>query len=248
MGASASHAVSATWSLRGHIKPGLGFRRDLIPKTAQLWPNSMLTTLAPVFLFVSFVAAQAVTLPQCAQGCANEAATKGQCSLSDTACLCKTSFASSVLQCAGIGSCSPADDAELSTILEGLSSTSVPVSASVSSGSSSASASVSPPSTSIPSSSLTKTTITSTVTTVSPPHTTTFISSVPVSNTVVPPPISISSLSPSSSIASNLTPTIPASSSSSVAPSSPSTGAAQSRKACYSRVVGGLIGIAVLLL
>ncbi|KAJ7021096.1 hypothetical protein C8F04DRAFT_1122572 [Mycena alexandri] len=80
----------------------------------------MFKTFCVALLFVALVAAQATSLPPCAQGCANEAATKAQCALSDVICLCKTAFASSVLQCADSTSCSAADQTEVSTILEGM--------------------------------------------------------------------------------------------------------------------------------
>ncbi|KAJ6596248.1 hypothetical protein DFH09DRAFT_1305146 [Mycena vulgaris] len=79
-----------------------------------------LKPLGLVFLLLSSAAAQATTLPQCALGCAKTAATTVGCDLSDTVCLCKTSFASSVLQCAGATSCSPDDQSEVSTILAGM--------------------------------------------------------------------------------------------------------------------------------
>ncbi|KAJ7209012.1 hypothetical protein B0H12DRAFT_425565 [Mycena haematopus] len=134
----------------------------------------MYSTLLVLFFLVSSTASQATTLPQCAQGCANQAATTVKCSLwVDAACLCKTSFASSVLQCAGTTSCSAADQTQVSTILEGMcaaasassSASSVSASASLSL---SLSVSISPPGSSTALVSLTRTTITSTVTSTSP--------------------------------------------------------------------------------
>ncbi|KAF8144683.1 hypothetical protein K438DRAFT_1873391 [Mycena galopus ATCC 62051] len=67
---------------------------------------------------ISFVLAQAPVLPQCAQGCANEAANQVGCSLSDPACLCKTSFTSTVVQCSKTTSCSAAEQAQVNTVLQ----------------------------------------------------------------------------------------------------------------------------------
>ncbi|KAJ6468241.1 hypothetical protein C8R45DRAFT_1018014 [Mycena sanguinolenta] len=220
----------------------------------------MYSTLIALLFLVSSAAGQATTLPQCAQGCANEAAATVKCSLSDTACLCKTSFASSVLQCAGTTSCSADDQAQVSTILEGLcaavstssSGSSSSVSASASSSlslSRSLSLSVSGTSSapSAPSSSLTIITITSTVTSVSPPRTTTIITSVPVSATLVPPPISPSlplSVSLPSSVPSATTPAT----SSSAPSTSPSTAAAQDLRVRGASVAGALLGVVMWLL
>ncbi|KAJ7904032.1 hypothetical protein B0H13DRAFT_2025421, partial [Mycena leptocephala] len=241
-------AAAPPSSLSYLIAPGLprGYLPAiLLPREPAIMPaSSALTTLATLFLLATSAAAQATTLPQCAQGCANQAATKVGCSLSDTACLCKTSFTSTVLQCAGTTSCSPADQTQVSTILEGMCaivSSSAPTSSAPVSTSRSGSVSVSiaPPGSSPPSVSLTQTIITSTVISVSPPKTTTFTTSVPISNTLVPPPISLSStFSLPSSVPTFSTPTTPSFS----APStSPSTAAAVGRKVGAAGMAGALL-------
>ncbi|KAJ7430789.1 hypothetical protein B0H11DRAFT_2134190, partial [Mycena galericulata] len=80
-------------------------------------PTGMLASLSVLLLLASSAAAQATSLPQCAQGCAQQAATVAGCSLSNTPCLCATSFASSVLQCSGSVSCTPTERIEVSNIL-----------------------------------------------------------------------------------------------------------------------------------
>ncbi|KAJ7652915.1 hypothetical protein B0H17DRAFT_1101189 [Mycena rosella] len=62
----------------------------------------------------------ATTLPQCAIGCARAAAIQDGCDLSDTPCLCKTAFSSSVEQCARTTSCSQAEQAQVNSILGGM--------------------------------------------------------------------------------------------------------------------------------
>ncbi|KAJ7192180.1 hypothetical protein GGX14DRAFT_480356 [Mycena pura] len=79
-----------------------------------------LATLTVVLSVVLSAAGQATTLPQCASGCADHAASTVGCALTDTPCLCKTSFPSSVLQCAGTTSCSAADQTRVSNILEAM--------------------------------------------------------------------------------------------------------------------------------
>ncbi|KAJ6574174.1 hypothetical protein B0H19DRAFT_601089 [Mycena capillaripes] len=68
-------------------------------------------------LVASSAAAQATTVPQCALGCARADAIKAGCDLSDTSCLCKTSFASNVIQCSRTTSCSQAEQAQASAIV-----------------------------------------------------------------------------------------------------------------------------------
>ncbi|KAJ7177193.1 hypothetical protein C8R46DRAFT_49255 [Mycena filopes] len=95
----------------------------------------MFASLSIALLLVSSVTAQVNKLPDCAKGCATSAATKAQCALSDTSCLCKTTFASSVLQCAGTTSCSSQDQTEVSSILEAMCGPAVTASGSSASGS-----------------------------------------------------------------------------------------------------------------
>ncbi|KAJ7464194.1 hypothetical protein FB451DRAFT_1264836 [Mycena latifolia] len=222
--------------------------------------SSSFKSLSFVLLLLGSVgsaASQATTLPQCALGCARTAASKVGCDLSNTPCLCKaSSFGGSVLQCAGTSSCSPAEQAEVSTILTGMcavvsssaSASSVPASGS---GSISVSASVTAPIGS--STPISLTTVTSVVTSVAPPLTTTFTSAV----TVVPPPHSIpssasassapSSASASGSATGTTTVIVPPFSVSSPAPStSPSAGAAVATRAHIGMAggVGALIGLA----
>ncbi|KAJ7901251.1 hypothetical protein B0H13DRAFT_2028498 [Mycena leptocephala] len=73
--------------------------------------------LAFVPLLVCSATAQATTLPQCAIGCARADAIKAGCDLSDTPCLCKTSFSLNVIQCNQTTSCSKAEQAQVSAIL-----------------------------------------------------------------------------------------------------------------------------------
>ncbi|KAJ6556449.1 hypothetical protein B0H19DRAFT_1152620 [Mycena capillaripes] len=65
----------------------------------------------------SSAAAQATTLPQCALGCAKTDAIKAGCDLSDTPCLCQTSFSANVIQCSHTTSCSQSEQAQVSAIL-----------------------------------------------------------------------------------------------------------------------------------
>ncbi|KAJ7762901.1 hypothetical protein B0H16DRAFT_1718734 [Mycena metata] len=210
----------------------------------------MFKTLGVTLLFAASVAAQATSLPECAQGCANEAATKAQCTLSDIICLCKTNFASSVLQCADSTSCSLADQTEVSTILEGMCNA-VSVSASGSSSATSAapsssgsiSAPIVPPLS--PPISISTSVITSTITSVSPPQTTTITSLIPVTpsntgSTLVPPPISPSFPSTTSgSVSASVT----APGSSSTPSTTPS--AAQAMNARAAGAAGAVIGLSI---
>ncbi|KAJ7362571.1 hypothetical protein DFH08DRAFT_841191 [Mycena albidolilacea] len=167
-------------------------------------------------LFVSFVAAQLSAIPDCALGCAEATATKIGCSPFDAVCICAdSSFAPSVIQCAGTTSCSPEVQAQLSDILQGICATASGSASGSVSTSRTVSASVSPPGSSTPAPS-------GSVTIVPPPISP---SSAPSGSvTIVPPPISLSSAPPSS------TSSIAPPSNSSAAPSSsPSTGSA-SRK------------------
>ncbi|KAJ7221001.1 hypothetical protein C8J57DRAFT_1393533 [Mycena rebaudengoi] len=156
----------------------------------------LLTVFAFLHMLLSslvLVLAQAPSdLPDCALGCARAAANKVNCALTDAPCLCKTTFVSAVIQCAAGTSCSAAEKSEVGTLLSAMCASS---SGSVS-GSRSASPSGAPssaggaPSSSVP---LTLTTITSTFS--SPPRTTTFTTSVPISASVVS-----SATAPSSSV------------------------------------------------
>ncbi|KAK7055709.1 hypothetical protein R3P38DRAFT_2848618 [Favolaschia claudopus] len=218
--------------------------------------SSLQYTLTSALCLVSAAAGQATNLPQCAVGCAQKAATTVGCKLSDSPCLCKTTFASSVMQCAGTTSCSPADHTTVSTMLEAMclavSGSSVIPSLSLSvSISGSLSVPVSPPSRSSLPVSVTETTITSTVTSVSPPRTTTITTRVPISsNTVIPPPISpsLSSGSPSVPSASVTAPSV-SGSAPSTSPSPSTTGGAAAVLASDvylrigSAVVVGLLGL-----
>ncbi|KAF7309541.1 hypothetical protein MIND_00325000 [Mycena indigotica] len=163
----------------------------------------MASVLLVLFIVSGLAQAQVSALPQCAVGCANQAATKVGCSTTDAVCLCKTSFASTVLQCAGATSCNEADQTKVSDILEQLCSPvgGGPVSASRSS----------PPASSSSNSVSQIITVTTTVTSISPPFTTTFTTKVSVTSngpTVIPPPISpsLSSPRPSSASLSGSTP------------------------------------------
>ncbi|KAJ7267817.1 hypothetical protein C8J57DRAFT_1325898 [Mycena rebaudengoi] len=149
----------------------------------------LLTVFAFLHMLLSslvLVLAQAPSdLPDCALGCARAAANKVNCALTDAPCLCKTTFVSAVIQCAAGTSCSAAEKSEVGTLLSAMCASS--------SGSVSGSRSASPsgaPSSSVP---LTLTTITSTFS--SPPRTTTFTTSVPISASVVS-----SATAPSSSV------------------------------------------------
>ncbi|KAJ7465331.1 hypothetical protein B0H11DRAFT_63285 [Mycena galericulata] len=71
--------------------PALGLSSVLILSCLRLAPRAT---------------AQATTVPQCALGCARQAAIQVGCAITDTPCLCKTTFASSVLQCVRTTSCS----------------------------------------------------------------------------------------------------------------------------------------------
>ncbi|KAJ7065250.1 hypothetical protein C8F01DRAFT_736427 [Mycena amicta] len=161
------------------------------------------------------VQAQVSALPQCAVGCANAASTKVGCATTDTACLCKTSFPSTVLQCADTTSCDAADQTKVSDILEQMCDI---VSVSASGGSSGP---VNPASSAsltetLPFSSSQIVTVTTTITSVSPPITTTFTTTAaitPSGPTIVPPPIS-PSLSVSSTSSPSLSASAPSSSSS----------------------------------
>ncbi|KAJ7493037.1 hypothetical protein B0H11DRAFT_976779 [Mycena galericulata] len=64
--------------------------------------------------------AQATTVPKCALGCARQAAIQVGCAITDTPCLCKTTFASSVLQCVRTTSCSAEEQTEVGNILVGM--------------------------------------------------------------------------------------------------------------------------------
>ncbi|KAF8168959.1 hypothetical protein K438DRAFT_242041 [Mycena galopus ATCC 62051] len=78
---------------------------------------SVSQALPVALLLVSSVAGQATTLPQCVIGCARADAIEAGCALTDTACLCKTSFAANVIQCSETTSCSMAEQAQVSAIL-----------------------------------------------------------------------------------------------------------------------------------
>ncbi|KAJ7906903.1 hypothetical protein B0H13DRAFT_705545 [Mycena leptocephala] len=187
--------------------------------------SALATTL---LLLVASASAQISALPDCALGCAEEAATQAQCALTDNACLCaNTSFAPSVIQCAGQTSCSPELQTQISDIIQqmcALASGSASASGASTSGTGTVSVSVSPPGGS----------------TVSP--------SGSGSVTIVPPPISLSSSAlPSSTSSGSASASVTASAStSSAAPStSPSTGTAHRNQMRGAGVVGALFVVAV---
>ncbi|KAK6996682.1 hypothetical protein R3P38DRAFT_3069978 [Favolaschia claudopus] len=207
--------------------------------------------LASVLCLVSAAAGQATNLPQCAVGCAQKAANTVGCKLSDSPCLCKTTFASSVMQCAATTSCSPADQTKVSTMLEAMCLAVIPSLSLSVSISGSLSVPISPPSRSSLPVSVTETTITSTVTSVSPPRTTTITTRVPISssNTIIPPPISPSSPSgsPSAPSASVTAPSV-SGSAPSTSPSPSTTGgaavlASDVHMRIGSAIVLGLLGL-----
>ncbi|KAJ7806993.1 hypothetical protein B0H14DRAFT_2874612 [Mycena olivaceomarginata] len=105
---------------------------------------AILQLFAVAALLVESVSSQATTLPQCAVGCARTYAIKAGCAsdLTDTPCLCQTSFAANVIQCTRTTSCSKAEQAQVSAILSAMC-------AGVSSGSESVGASVTGSSTSV---------------------------------------------------------------------------------------------------
>ncbi|KAF7317844.1 hypothetical protein MKEN_00872300 [Mycena kentingensis (nom. inval.)] len=178
--------------------------------------------MAPALLLLALalvptIRAQVSALPQCALGCANAAATKLSCATTDTPCLCKTSFPSTVLQCSGSTSCSDADKTKVSEILEQLCDA-VSVSASGSSSSPSTPTSSAPPASTPLSSS--EITVTTTITSLSPPLTTTFTLTFPASSSPTSATAPSISMSHSSFPIRSPTSAIPSPS------PSPSTGAA----------------------
>ncbi|KAJ7247000.1 hypothetical protein C8J57DRAFT_724644 [Mycena rebaudengoi] len=80
-------------------------------KSAILSALLLLGSVLPVFSQTTS------DLPQCALGCARAAADRVDCALTNTLCLCKTTFASAVLQCSGATSCSPEDQSQVSKVL-----------------------------------------------------------------------------------------------------------------------------------
>ncbi|KAJ7652412.1 hypothetical protein DFH06DRAFT_1206070, partial [Mycena polygramma] len=177
---------------------------------------SGLKVLAVALSLASSAAAQATTLPQCALGCAKTYAIQAGCNLSDTTCLCKTSFSADVVKCSTTTSCSQAEQAQVGVILTtmcgaGSQSASASASAPVSSSSSPSSSGV-PPSTSGSASAST---------------------SIPASATSTAPPVSSSGPPGSSS-----SPSIPTSTSPSASASPSSTGSAQALPAPARPAVG----------
>ncbi|KAJ7172811.1 hypothetical protein C8R43DRAFT_977627 [Mycena crocata] len=205
-----------------------------------------MTSIGLFFLLVSFCAAQATTIPQCALGCARESATDVECDISDTPCLCRTSFMIELLKCVGTTSCSATDQTQTSSIIERMCAA-VSVSASGSLPASSGSTPLTP---SAPIS-LSMTTVTSTITSLSPPTTvtTTFTTALPLSSTsvpsgILPPPISLpSSLSLSrSSLSFSPSATAPGASTS---PSPSQLGAADRYKMDVLRLVAAVTVVGV---
>ncbi|KAJ6600688.1 hypothetical protein B0H10DRAFT_696242 [Mycena sp. CBHHK59/15] len=206
--------------------------------------SSMLAQIGLALVLALSVSAQATTLPQCALGCARAAATAVKCNLSDTACLCKTSFASTVIQCSATTSCSASEQTQVSSILTQMCAASSGSSSGSASGTPSGSKSASATSTTTAVSttpSLTRTT--ATVTQSSPPLTTTFTTEVPIgssSSFIVPP---LSSASPAS-VPPSSTVTVPVSSTVSVAPAASSPGAAtEGARARLAGVAGAVLGV-----
>ncbi|KAK7047056.1 hypothetical protein R3P38DRAFT_2878057 [Favolaschia claudopus] len=116
---------------------------------------SHLSIFLAILLFTSPVLAQISNLPDCALGCAQQAATQLGCDISDTDCICNTAtFAPIVVDCSGTVSCSPDIQERIGEILsdmcDAVASGSVAVSASsgvqsISTGSNSDSATIVPP-------------------------------------------------------------------------------------------------------
>ncbi|KAK7060025.1 hypothetical protein R3P38DRAFT_3341514 [Favolaschia claudopus] len=173
-------------------------------------PN--LSLFLAILLFTSPVLAQISNLPDCALGCAQQAATQLGCDISDTDCICNTAtFAPIVVDCSGTVSCSPDVQERISEILSDMCDA-------VASGSGSATVSASSGVQSISTGSNSD------------------------SATIVPPPLSISSLSTGPGPVSSPSATIPPPSSSNPAPSSsPSTGAAAKGKVVIAGGTGGAL-------